>query len=103
MSSHGFLGDALVSHPACHQFGFTRNLLHDVGAHFKTQISRFWDSSLCVGFLSSHHHPATFLPACMVIQTDDGQPPLAPILAVSSVLGMTPAVDGDDTSPHHSF
>ena len=33
---HGFLGDALVSPLSHHQFGFTRDFLHDAGAHFKT-------------------------------------------------------------------
>ena len=33
---HGFLGDALISPMSCRQFGFTRDFIHDAGAHFKT-------------------------------------------------------------------
>ena len=32
---HGFLGDALISLMSHHQFGFTRDFLCDVDAHFK--------------------------------------------------------------------
>ena len=32
----GFPGNTLVSPLSCCQFGFTRDFLHDVGAHFKT-------------------------------------------------------------------
>ena len=50
---HGF-PDALISLLSCHQFGFTRDFLHDAGAHFKMQVMKFWDTSLHIRFASTH-------------------------------------------------
>ena len=84
MGLHGFLGDALLSPLSHHQFGFTRDFLHNTGAHFKTRVTKLWDTSLCVDFMSMPHHPSTFLLHCTVVQAD-GHPPLTPVPEVSSV------------------
>lgn len=99
-SPHGFPGNALVFLLSHHWFGFTRDFLHNAGAHFKTHVMKLWDTFLCVGFMPSHHHPTTSLPAHTVVQTD-GDPPLTPISEVSSGLEMASAHDGPRTILHH--
>ena len=96
-SPHGFPSDALFSPLPRHRFGFTSDFLHDAGAHFKMRVMKLWDTSPRVDFISHHTRPATFLPACTVVHTDE-EPPLTPILEVSSMLESTSAVSGGDAS-----
>ena len=99
---HGFPGDALVS-PLSHcQFGFTQDFLHDVSAHFKMRVMKLWDTSPCVRFMSTHHHPSTFLLSHTVVQAD-GAPPLTLVPEVSSMLEAPSTAQDTDVTPQPSF
>ena len=94
-SPRGFPGDALVSPLSRRQFGFTRDFLRDAGAHFKTRVTKLWDTSPRVGFMSTPHRPSTFLPSRTVVQVDGG-PPLTPVPEISSASeAPSPARDPD--------